>query len=119
MSDSIKYATVVLDCPDAAKLAAFYSELLGAPITSSDPDWVTVSGDGWRLDFQTAPGFVPPTWPDPASSMQYHLDFDVDDFEAAEAKALAAGATKSDYQPGETFRVYFDPAGHVFCLCLV
>ena len=49
--------------------------------------------------------------------MQAHLDFDVEDADAAEARVLAAGATKFDYQPGDHFRVYADPAGHPFCLC--
>jgi hypothetical protein len=30
---------------------------------------------------------------------------------------LARGATKADVQPGTTFRVFLDPAGHPFCLC--
>jgi Glyoxalase-like domain len=41
---------------------------------------------------------VQPTWHDPTSSMQMHLDFHVDDLEAAEARVLAAGATKFDFQ---------------------
>ena len=69
-------------------------------------------------DFQTAPGYQPPAWPDPSSSMQMHLDFLVDDPDAAEAKVLAAGATKFGFQPGDHFRVYADPAGHPFCLCV-
>jgi hypothetical protein len=48
--------------------------------------------------------------------MQMHLDFDVDDLDAAEVRVLAAGATKHPVQPGQTFRVYVDPAGHPFCL---
>jgi glyoxalase superfamily protein len=31
---------------------------------------------------------------------------------------IALGATKAEYQPGTTFRVMLDPAGHPFCLCL-
>jgi hypothetical protein len=48
--------------------------------------------------------------------MQMHLDFGVDDLDAAEARVLAAGATKYDFQPNEHCRVYADPAGHPFCL---
>ena len=117
MSDSIKLGSVALDCPDAGKLAAFYAEITGGTVTYLDEDWATVQGPGGRIDFQTAPGYVPPRWPDPASSMQAHLDFDVDDAEAAEARVLAAGATKFGVQPGGHFRVYADPAGHPFCLC--
>jgi len=29
----------------------------------------------------------------------------------------ALGATTPEYQPGETWRVMLDPAGHPFCLC--
>jgi catechol 2,3-dioxygenase-like lactoylglutathione lyase family enzyme len=117
MSDSIKLGSVALDCPDAAKLAAFYAEITGGEVTYLDEDWAAVEGPGGRIDFQTAPGYVPPRWPDPASSMQAHLDFDVDDADAAEARVLAAGATKFGFQPGQHFRVYADPAGHPFCLC--
>ena len=37
-----------------------------------------------QLAFQRAAEWVPPRWPDPASSMQAHLDFDVDDADAAD-----------------------------------
>ena len=117
MSDSIKIGSVALDCPDASKLAAFYAQIIGGTVTHADEEWAVVKGPGGRLDFQTAPGYQPPAWPDPSSSMQMHLDFDVDDADAAEARVLAAGATKFDFQPGEHFRVYADPAGHPFCLC--
>ncbi|MEH0986416.1 VOC family protein, partial [Micromonospora sp. CPCC 205556] len=56
-------------------------------------------------------------WPDPTSSIMMHLDFMVVDREAAEARVLAAGATKYDFQPNsEQCYVYADPAGHPFCL---
>lgn len=116
MSDSISLGTVALECPDAARLAAFYADIMGGRITFANEEWATVRGAGGRIDFQTAPGYRPPTWPDPASSMQMHLDFDVDDLDATEARVLAAGATKFEYQPGDHFRVYADPAGHPFCL---
>ena len=45
------------------------------------------------------------------------FDFDVDDPDAAEARVLAAGATKLDFEPNDHWRVYADPAGHPFCLC--
>jgi hypothetical protein len=47
-----------------------------------------------------------------------HLDFWVDDLDAAVAYAVAAGATVAGYQPQEAVRVLFDPAGHPFCLFL-
>ena len=40
------------------------------------------------------------------------------DLDAAEAAVLGLGATKHEHQPGATFRVFLDPAGHPFCLCL-
>jgi hypothetical protein len=116
MSDSIKLGSVALDCPDAGKLAEFYADITGGRVTFRCADWATVNGPGGRIDFQTAPGHAPPGWPDPASSMQMHLDFDIDDLDAAEARVLAAGATKYDFQPNDHCRVYADPAGHPFCL---
>jgi catechol 2,3-dioxygenase-like lactoylglutathione lyase family enzyme len=118
MSDTIKLSSVALDCPDATKLAEFYAQITGGRVTYAEGDWATVKGPNGRLDFQTAPDFVAPTWPDPTSSMKMHLDFDVEDMDAAEARVVAAGATKFEFQPGRTFRVFADPAGHPFCLCV-
>jgi predicted enzyme related to lactoylglutathione lyase len=112
---------VVLECPDPAALADFYSRLLGWPVVHSDPEWVTVRPspeDGMRLSFQRAPGYRAPVWPDPASSMQFHLDVTVEDLDRAEEQAQKLGATKMAHQPEpDDFRVYADPVGHVFCLC--
>jgi hypothetical protein len=117
MSDSIKLSSVTLDCPDAGKLAAFHADITGGKVIFRNDAWATVDGPGGRIDFQTAPGYVPPTWPDPTSSMQIHLDFYVDNLAMAEARVLAAGATKFDFQPNEDHCcVFADPAGHPFCL---
>jgi catechol 2,3-dioxygenase-like lactoylglutathione lyase family enzyme len=117
MSDSIRLSSVALDCPDAGELAAFYAEITGGKVTYLDEVWATVKGPGGRIDFQTAPGYLPPSWPDPASSMQMHLDFYVDDLQAAEARVLAAGATRYEVQPNaDHCLVFADPAGHPFCL---
>jgi catechol 2,3-dioxygenase-like lactoylglutathione lyase family enzyme len=104
---------VVLDCPDPAALAAFYSELLGLPITYRSDDWVVVAANETSsgLAFQLAPGHRPPSWPDPAVLQQVHLDIMVEDVTAFGPLALALGAVKLD---GED--VYADPAGHPFCL---
>jgi hypothetical protein len=47
-----------------------------------------------------------------------HLDLSVDNLDVAEAAVLELGAVKQTHQPGTTFRVFLDPAGHPFCLCL-
>ncbi|GAA3231813.1 VOC family protein [Streptomyces sp. XM83C] len=109
---------VVLDCPDPGKLAAFYAELLGGT-TEGEGDWVDLKLPGGRtLAFQAAEGHVPPKWPSAEHSQQLHLDLSVPDLDAAEAKALAAGARPLDADDrSRTFRVYADPAGHPFCLC--
>jgi catechol 2,3-dioxygenase-like lactoylglutathione lyase family enzyme len=116
MSDAITFGSVALDCPDAGKLAEFYAEITGGKVTFRDESWATVRCPGGRIDFQTAAHYTPPSWPDPATPMQMHLDFDVDDLDATEARVLAAGATKYDVPPGDHWRVYADPAGHPFCL---
>jgi catechol 2,3-dioxygenase-like lactoylglutathione lyase family enzyme len=107
--------SVVLDCPDPAALASFYTELLGLPRTDTDDDWVDIGDDHTRLSFQLAPDLREPRWPDPDRPQQFHLDIEVDDVEAAEPRVLALGATRLP-GGGETFRVYADPAGHPFCL---
>jgi catechol 2,3-dioxygenase-like lactoylglutathione lyase family enzyme len=104
---------VVLDCPDPAGLAAFYSAVLGLPVTYDDGDWAVVAANDRSsgLAFQRAPGNPPPTWPDPTVPQQFHLDIMVEDVTAAGSRVLALGAARLD---GDN--VYADPAGHPFCL---
>ncbi len=104
---------VVLDCPEPGTLAAFYSALLGLPVTYDDGDWAVVaaSDESSGLAFQRAPANPRPTWPDLSVPQQFHLDIMVDDVAAAGPRVLALGATRLD---GEN--VYADPAGHPFCL---
>jgi len=106
-----------IDASDAAALARFYAELLGMEVTYDGPEGSLVAGDGKSLMFQQVAGYNPPQWPDPARPQQAHLDLFVDDLDAAEARALELGASRLE-GGGARFRVYADPAGHPFCLCL-
>ena len=110
----------VLDTADPPGLARFYQQLLGWPIGSEDPTWVTLRppGGGAGLSFQLEPDHAPPTWPaaDGQPQMQVHLDIEVDDLAAAGERARAAGARLAEFQPQEAVRVWLDPAGHPFCL---
>lgn len=114
-----RFPTLVLDCPDPAALAAFYAALLDWTVQPDDGGWIDVrSEDGRCLSFQQVEGYVAPTWPSQDVPQQMHLDVVVDDHDEAEAATLALGATTAEHQPGTTFRVLLDPAGHPFCLCL-
>jgi len=121
MAASVRLSGIALECPDPAALADFYSRLTGWPVVFADPDWYSLGerkDADLHLSFQRSPGYQRPSWPDPASSMQLHLHFRVDDLDAAESLVLALGGTKFDRQPSPTtFRVFADPAGHPFCLC--
>jgi catechol 2,3-dioxygenase-like lactoylglutathione lyase family enzyme len=110
--------STVLGCPDPRALGRFYAELLGWPIGTDDPEWVTLRPGGPGLSFQLEPDHVPPTWPQRPGDqqMQAHLDIRVDDLDAAGAFARSLGATLAGFQPQEHVRVHLDPAGHPFCL---
>jgi predicted enzyme related to lactoylglutathione lyase len=112
-----RFPTVVLDCPDPGVLARFYGALLDWKVEVS-PDWAEIKADyGDSIGFQQVEEYVPPQWPGQAVPQQMHLDVVVDDLDTAEAAVLELGATKHEHQPGTTFRVFLDPAGHPFCLC--
>jgi catechol 2,3-dioxygenase-like lactoylglutathione lyase family enzyme len=125
VSGIARLRSVVLDCPDTRVLAEFYRDLLGWEITYADYEaddrWVTLSDGGHpRVCFQRVIDYRPPSWPDPDRPQQLHIDVTVDDMDAAEQQVLALGAVKADIQPSEDdqFRVFLDPAGHPFCLCI-
>src|ERR1700761_2708296 len=114
-----RYPSVVLDCPDAAALAAFYAALLDWKAEPSDGGWVDIRGEsGQCLTFQPVADYTPPRWPGQQVPQQMHIDVVVDDLDAGEKAVLELGAAKAEHQPGTTFRVFLDPAGHPFCLCL-
>jgi len=114
-----RYSGSVIDCPDAGALAAFYGELL---------DWTVKVEDGWVemrpedgsdcISFQQVADYRAPQWPGQVMPQQMHLDLVVADLDAGEAAVLARGATLAEVQPGTTFRIFLDPVGHPFCLCL-
>ena len=112
------FPSFVIDCPDPQVLATFYGELLGWKVDAS-AEWGEIrSPDGQQcICFQPVEDFRPPVWPGQDTPQQMHLDVMVRDFETAEPAVLELGATKHEHQPGKTFRVYLDPAGHPFCLC--
>ena len=127
MTDSpVRFDIVALDTPDPSGLARFYCDLLGWRVESADDDWVTIRGDAGtgespagRMAFQLAPDLVAPTWPDPAVPQQSHLDLAVDDLDVGGAHAESVGARRVRGPGPETdYRVYLDPSGHPFCLCL-
>ncbi|MFD9740268.1 VOC family protein [Umezawaea sp. NPDC059074] len=114
----VRFGSVVLDCPDTRVLADFYARLLGWPPDAEPTDgWATLTppDGGVKIEFQHADDWRPPTWPDLEVQQMAHLDFPVDDLEAAHAWAVEVGA--EFVRDSGSFRVYLDPAGHPFCLC--
>lgn len=118
-----RFQVVSLDCPDPMSLANFYSQLTGLevePLGDFAPEnvpWIELLHDGKpTISFQKIWNFVAPTWPEGSVPQQIHIDFTVLDLDEAEQHVLSIGASKCEFQPGESFRVYLDPVGHPFCL---
>jgi catechol 2,3-dioxygenase-like lactoylglutathione lyase family enzyme len=109
---------VTIDAPAAAELARFYADLMGMELTYDGPEGALITGGGRSVMFQQINDYNPPKWPDPSRPQQAHLDIEVDDLDAGEARALELGATRLD-GGGDTFRVFADPIGHPFCLTLM
>jgi Glyoxalase-like domain len=89
----------------------------GLDVLINDDDSVTLGrGRDVRVAFQLAPDHRPPQWPDPAHPQQFHLDIFVADLDKAQQEVEALGARS--LHAGDGYRVYADPAGHPFCLCV-
>jgi hypothetical protein len=116
MSDQIRLAGTTVNAPDAIALASFYAEITGGAAKGST-HWAVLDGPNGSLGFQQVSEFRPTAWPEGDPPMQMHLDFFVDDLASTEARVLAAGATRFDFQPNpDHCLVYADPVGHPFCL---
>ncbi|GCD90391.1 VOC family protein [Nocardioides sp. LS1] len=112
-----RFPSFVLDCPDPRALATFYATMLDFTLVEQE-DWYEARADyGMCLCFQKVEDYRAPVWPGQDSPQQMHMDVVVDDLDEAEAAVVALGATRHEHQPGTTFRVFLDPAGHPFCLC--
>jgi len=119
------FRLVALDCPEPLDLADFYSKLSGLAVEPlgdfppADVTWIELLNEGKpTIAFQKVDAYVAPQWPEGTVPQQLHLEFIVADLDAGEAFVLSLGATKAEFQPGTTFRVYLDPVGHPFCLVL-
>lgn len=127
----LRVTSVTIMAPDPRALAEFYARLLGRPVTTvegprpGEPEtagWAQirpVPGSGEpTLNFEYETQWTEPGWPAQPGrqSATQHLDIRVTDPDAACAHAVEAGATLAPVQPQERVRVFFDPAGHPFCL---
>ena len=125
--------TAIVDIVAGTAIARLPSSLSTVPILVRSPGstarcWIGRSTspltglrfaqNGQCISFHRVAGYTPPTWPTQERPQQMHLDVIVDDLDAAEAAVIDLGATKHPDQPGTSFRVFLDPAGHPFCLCL-
>lgn len=122
---------MTITAPEPRALAAFYARLLGRPVTEEEgprpgepatAGWAQIGRPADRseptLNFEYERQWTPPAWPS-EPGLQHatqHLDIYVTDLAAASEHALRVGATLAPVQPQETVRVFFDPAGHPFCL---
>ena len=117
----LRLTDFIIDCPDAMALARWYSEVTGLPVKKgSTKHWAGISLGAIELAFTPVEDYRAPQWPDSEHPKQFHVDFEVDDIEAEQARVLALGATllqEHTDAEGFGFRVYADPVGHPFCLC--
>lgn len=117
----LRLTDFIIDCPDTMKLAAFYAEVTGLEIKpGSDDFWAGIRFGGFELAFYRDDDFKPPAWPGEGHPKQYHLDFEVDEFEPEHDRIVELGATfqkRFVNDEGYGWQVYTDPAGHPFCLC--
>ena len=114
-----RFPSFVIDCPDPGALASFYAAMLDWKVEKTSSEWADIRADyGQCISFQQVDDYLPPQWPGQDVPQQMHIDVMVDDLDVGEAAVLELGATKAEHQPGTTFRVFLDPAGHPFCLCV-
>ncbi len=110
-----------IETSDPSRLARFYSDLLGWPISHEEPGTAILAAPQGSIFivFQEATDYQAPVWP-PVEGEQrpmMHFDFQVGDLDSAAEEALALGASLASTQPQENVRVLLDPEGHPFCLC--
>jgi hypothetical protein len=116
----MEIGAVIVDCQDAAPMAAFYEKACGGEIIRHDGDSIWMKVAGTIVIFREVDGYRAPTWPVPDVPMQVHLDFFVNDLDEAAALLQKFGATAPEHQPHhkDGLVVLLDPAGHPFCIAV-
>jgi catechol 2,3-dioxygenase-like lactoylglutathione lyase family enzyme len=111
-------AAIIIDCADPGPVARFYVTATGGEVVRDDPDGIWVKFAGNNVIFRRVGDYRPPSWPAGDEQVQVHLDFYVDDLEAACARLEQLGARISEHQPhGQSdLIVMLDPAGRPFCI---
>jgi catechol 2,3-dioxygenase-like lactoylglutathione lyase family enzyme len=116
-----RITTVVVDCLDSDRLAAFWCAVLGYEVVErSDEGWVEIGPPG-QPEKGPVPTLLFQTVSDPTPGKnRLHLDVNATDRDqdAELERLLGLGATRADVgQTGEeTWHVLADPEGNEFCL---
>lgn len=110
-----RLAMITLDAERTEPLARFWEAVLGWPIVALEEDYAMLTGPAHALGIGKVPDHIAPTWPD-AGRKQFHFDLAVENLEVAMRRCVELGAVKVKPQPGQTWVVLQDPAGHPFCL---
>jgi len=109
-----KIQEVVVECADASSLAKFYGQIMQCPWGYQEDLGGVVDAGDLFLFFQQLP-------PEQLSEgNRLHLDIEVDDLEAAAARAEALGATRTgeqfdDPSDGGGYITLRDPEHNAFC----
>lgn len=109
------WSGVTVDCLDPARVARFWSALLGRAPGPSPDGWVYLGERGDAL-----PRLVFQPVPEPAAGkVRIHLDVTVDDIDEAESMVVGLGGRatgeRHHYDEGVVV-VMADPEDHEFCL---
>ena len=118
---STQLRMITLDCAEVRSLAEFWSGLLGWKVAHQQDEYAMLTGPeggigSVAIGIGQVEDYLPPAWPNEHGAKQFHFDLACADIAAAERRCVELGATVPDHQPGETWRVLLDPAGHPFCL---
>ncbi|MDF5757221.1 VOC family protein [Spongiactinospora sp. TRM90649] len=115
MTTTAELIAMTIDCAEPKRLAEFYATITGFEVQYAEEEYAGIGDGTTSIYFQRVPERAPAAWPGPGK--QFHLDFRVPDVEKAVEDYRALGATRPDFQPGETWVVMADPEGHLFCVC--
>ena len=112
---AVRLANICIDCADPAGLARFWSEALGWPVTSEEPDEVEIQPknrpNGLDILFLKVPEAK-------TVKNRLHIDLRPDDRDAEVARLEGIGARRADVGQGPdvSWVVMADPEGNEFCV---